>query len=181
MLFPSLTFPSAPLLPYSLIFSNTAFPAYLYSGWFSHTLGNLRPMLLLFLILVFSHLSHVWLFVTPWTTAYQASLSINNSGGPAKPISIESVMLCNDLILCHSLLLLPSVFPSIRIFYNESAHHIRWPNYWSFSFNISPSNEPPGLIPLGWTGWISLQAKELSRVFTTTVQKHQFFNAQLSL
>ena len=81
-----------------------------------------------------------------------------------------------------TLLLLPSIFPSIRVFSNKSALHIRWPKYWSFSFNISPSNEHPGLISLGWTGWISLQSKGLSRVFSnTTVQKHQFFCPQLSL
>ena len=84
-------------------------------------------------------------------------------------------------ILCHPLLLLPPIPPSIRVFSNESTLHIRWPKYWSFSFSISPSNEHPGRIPLGWTGWISLQSKGLSRVFsTTTVQKHQFFGAQLS-
>ena len=82
-------------------------------------------------------LSHVRLFATPWTTARQASLSITNSRSPPKPMSIESVMPCNHLIL-SSVLFLPSIFPSIRIFSNESALHIRWPNYWSFSFNISP-------------------------------------------
>ena len=97
-------------------------------------------------------------------------------------MSIESVIPFNLLILCHPLLLLPSVFPSMRVFSNESALPIRWPEYWSFSFNISPSNEQPGLSPLGWTGWISLQSKGLSRVFSnTTVQKHQFFGTQLSL
>jgi len=126
-------------------------------------------------------LSHVWLFATPWTTARQASLSITNSRSPPKPMSIESVMPSNHLIFCHRLLL-PSIFPSIRIFSNESALRIRWPQYWSFSFSISPSNEHPGLISFKWTGWISLQSKGLSRVFSnTTVQKHQFFRAQLSL
>ena len=91
-------------------------------------------------------LSCVWLFVTPWTAACQASLSITNSWSLTKPMSIESVMPSNHLILCHSLLLLPSIFPSIRVFSNESALCIRWPKYWSFSFNISPSNEHPGLI-----------------------------------
>ena len=127
-------------------------------------------------------LSHVWLFATPWTTARQASLSITNSQSPPKPKSIESVMPSSHLILCRPLLLLPSIFPSIRVFSNESALHIRWPKYWSFSFNISPSNEHPGWSPLGWTGWISLQSKGLSRVFSnTTVQKHQFFGTQLSV
>ena len=96
-------------------------------------------------------------------------------------MSVESVMPCSHLILCCPLLLLPSIFPSTRVFSNESAVHIRWPKYWSFSFNISPSNEHPWLISLGWTGWISLLSKRLSRVFSnTTVQKHQFFGAQLS-
>jgi len=100
---------------------------------------------------------------------------------PPKPMSIESVMPYNHLILCCPLLLLPSIFPSIRVFANESALHIRWPKYWSFSFNINPSNGHPGLISFGWTGWISLQSKGLSRVFSnTTVQKHQFFDTQLS-
>ena len=83
---------------------------------------------------------------TPWTTAHQASLSITNSWSPHKPMSIVSVMPSNYLILCHPLLLRPSIFPSIRVFSNESALCIRWPKYWSFSFNISPSNEHPGLI-----------------------------------
>ena len=103
--------------------------------------------------------------------------SITNSWSPPKPMSIESVMPSNHLILCRPLLLLPSIFPSIRVFSNEPALRIRWPKYWSFSFSISPSNEYPGLISLGWTGWISLQSKGSP----TTVQKHQFFGAQLSI
>ena len=127
-------------------------------------------------------LSRVWLFATPWTAACQASLSITNSRSPPKLMSIESMMPSNRLILCHPLLLLPSVFPSIRVFSNESAPHIRRPKYWSFSFNTSPSNEHSGRSPLGWTGWIFLQSKGFSRVFSnTTVQKHQFFGTQLSL
>ena len=127
-------------------------------------------------------LSHVWLFAAPWTAARQAFLSITNSRSPPKPMSIESMMPSNHLILCCPLLLLPSIFPSIRVFSNESILHIRWPKYWSFSFSISPSNEHQDWSPLGWTGWISLQPKGLSRVFSnTTVQKHQFFGAQLSL
>ena len=120
-------------------------------------------------------LGRVRLFVAPWTAARQAPLSFTISR------SIESVMPSNHLILCRPLLLLPSVFPSFRVFSNESALCIRCSKYWSFSFSISPSSEYSGLI-LGWTGLISLQSKRLSRVFSnTTVQKHQFFGAQPSL
>ena len=126
-------------------------------------------------------LSHVWLFETLWTTARQASLSITNSWSLIKLISIESVMPCTHLILCCPLLLLPSVPPSIRVFSNESALHIRWPNIGvSASTSVLPMNTQDWS-PLGWTGWISLQSKGLSRVFShTIVQKHQFFGAQLS-
>ena len=101
----------------------------------------------------------VRLFATPWTTARQASLSITNSQSPPKPISIELVMPSNNLIFCHHLLLLPSIFPSIRIFSNESALRIRWPKYWSFSFNISPSNEYLGLISfrMDWLDLLAVQ------------------------
>ena len=102
-------------------------------------------------------LSRVWLFATPWTAACQASLSITNSWSLPKPMSIESVMPSNHLILCRSLLLLPSIFPSIRVFSNESALCIRWPKYWSFSFNMSPSNEQPGLISFR-VDWLDLLA-----------------------
>ena len=130
----------------------------------------------------FQLLSRVQLFVTPWTAAHQASLSITNSWNLLKLMSIESVIPSNHLILCPPLPLLLSLFPSIRVFSNESVPHIRWPKYWNFSFSISPSNEYSGLISLGWTGWISLQSKELSIVFSnTTVQKHLFFGTQLSL
>ena len=126
-------------------------------------------------------LSRVRLFATPWIAACQASLSITNSWSLPKLLSIESVMPSSHLILGRPLLLLPPSPPSIRVFSNESILRIRWPKYWSFSFNISPSNEHPGWSPLGWTGWISLKSKGLSRVFSnTTVQKHQFFCAQLS-
>ena len=124
----------------------------------------------------------VQLFETPWTAACQASLSITNSQSLNKLVSIEPVMPSKHLILCHPLFLPPSIFSSIRVFSNESFLRIRQPVYWSFSFNISPSNEQSGLISLGQTGWISLQSKGLSKVFSnTTVQKHQFFCAQLSL
>ena len=102
-------------------------------------------------------LSHVWLFATPWTTACQATLSITNSRSSPKPMSIESVMPSNHPILCRPLLLLPSIFPSIRVFSNESTLCMRWPKYWSFSFNISPSNEHPGLIPFRMD-WLELLA-----------------------
>ena len=119
---------------------------------------------------------------TPWTAACQASLSITNFQSLPKLMSIESMMPSNHLILSHPLPLLPSVFPSIRVFSNESALHIRWPKYWSFSFNISPSSEHSGLISFRMDWLDLLQSKGLSRVFSnTTVQKHQFFGAQLSL
>ena len=98
------------------------------------------------MVIVVQLLSRVRLFVTPWTAAHQASLSITNSWSLLKLMYIESMMLSNHLILCHPLLLLPSIFPSIRVFSSESAHHIRWPKYWSFSFSISPTNEYSGLI-----------------------------------
>ena len=127
-------------------------------------------------------LSCVQLFVTPWTAAPQASLSITNSWSLLKLMSIESVMPSNHLIFCCPLLLLPSIFPSIRPYSNESVLRIRWPEYWSFSFNISPSNEHPGLISFKMDWLDLLQSKGLSRVFSnTTVQKHQFFSVQLSL
>ena len=101
--------------------------------------------------------------------------------GPPKPMSSESVMPSNHLILCRPLLLLPSVFPRIRVISNESALRIRWPKCCSFQLQCQSFNEHPGLISLGWTGWISLQSKGLSGVFSnTTVQKHQFFSTQLS-
>ena len=126
-------------------------------------------------------LSCVRFFVTPGTTAHEASLSITNSKSLLKLMSVELVMPSNHLILCPPLLLLPSISPSIRVFSNESALCIRWPEYWSFSFNISPSNEHPGLISFRMD-WLDLLAsKGLSRVFSnTTVQKHRFFGAQLS-
>ena len=100
-------------------------------------------------------LSHVLLFVSPWTTTCQASLSITNSGSPPKPMSIKSVMPSNHVIFCHPLFLLPSIFPSIRVFSNESALWMRWPKIWNFSFNVSPSNEHPGLSSLRMD-WLAL-------------------------
>ena len=96
--------------------------------------------------------------VTPWTAACQASLSITNSWSPHKPMSTELVMPSNHLILCRPILLLPSIFPNIRVFSNESALHIRWPKYWSLSFKISPSNEHPGLIfRMDWLDLLAVQ------------------------
>ena len=104
-------------------------------------------------------LSCVRLFETPWIATRQASLSITNSRSPPKPMSIESVMPSSHLILCRSLLLPPSISPSIRVFSNESALHIRWSKYWSFSFNISPSNEHPGLnfFKMDWLDLLAVQ------------------------
>ena len=104
-------------------------------------------------------LSCIWLFATPWTAAHQASLSITNSQSLPKLMSIESMMPSNHFILCPPLLLSPSIFPSIRVFSSESALHIRWPKYWSFSFNISPSNEHPGLISfrMDWFDLLAVQ------------------------
>ena len=104
-------------------------------------------------------LSHVRLFATPWTAACQASLSITNSQSLLKLMSIESVMPSSHLILCHPLLLLPSIFPSIRVFSKESVLRIRWPNYWSFSFSISPSNEYSRLISfrMDWLDLLAVQ------------------------
>ena len=122
-------------------------------------------------------LSHVQLFSTPWTATGQASLSITNSQSLLKLMSIESVMTSNHLILCR-LLLPPSIFPSIRVFSNESVLHIRWPKYWSFGFSISPSNEYSGLISLRMD-WLDLFT--VQEFYNKTAQKHQFFGTQLSL
>ena len=132
-------------------------------------------------------LSCVRLFVTPWTTARQTSLIITNSQSSPKPMSIESVMPSNHLILCRSLLLLPSVFPSIRVFSNESALRSRWPKYWSFSFNISPSNEHPGLISfrMDWLDLLAVQGtlKSLLQHYSSKasmLQHSAFFIVQLT-
>ena len=105
------------------------------------------------------YLSHVWLFAALWTAACQASLSITNSRSLPKLMSIKLVMPSSHLILCHPFLLLPSIFPSIRVLSNELALHIRWPKYWSFSFNISPSNEHPGLTSfrMDWLDLLAVQ------------------------
>ena len=118
-------------------------------------------------------LSHVRLFATPWTAAFQASLSITNSQSLLKLMSIESVMPSNHFILCHPLLLLPSAFPSIRVFSNESALHIRWQKYWSFNFSISPSNEYSGLISfrIDWFDLLAVQGT-LKTLLQHPIQKH---------
>ena len=121
----------------------------------------------------------VQLFVTPWTAAHQAPLSSTISWSLLKFTSIESVVLHNHLILCFPLLLLPSIFPSIRIFSNKSAVHIRCPKYWSLSFSNRPFNEYSGLISfrIDWFDLLAVQGT--SKVFSnTTVQKYQFFDAQ---
>ena len=128
-------------------------------------------------------LSHVCLFATSWTTARQASLFITNSRSLLKLMSSKLVMPSNHLILCCPLFILTSIFPSIRVFSNRSLLRIRWPK--AFGVSASASVLPMNIqdwFPLGWTGWISLQSKGLSTVFSNnTVQKHQFFSAQLSL
>ena len=121
--------------------------------------GLIKANRMCFLFSSVQSLGHVQLFVTPWTTAHQASLYITKSKSLLKHMSMESVMPSNDLILCRPLLLLPSIFPSIRVLSNESVLHIRWPKYWSFSFSISPSNEYSGLISfrLNWLDILAVQ------------------------
>ena len=132
-------------------------------------------------------LSCVRLFATPWTAACQASLYITNSRSLLKLMSIESVMPSNHLILCHPLILLPSIFPSIRVFSNESVLRIRWPKYWSFSFSISPSNEYSGLISfrIDWLDLLAVQGtlKSLFQHHSSTasiLRRSAFFIVQLS-
>ena len=132
-------------------------------------------------------LSRVQLFATPWTAAHQASLSITNSRSLLKLMSIQSVMPCSHLILCHPLLLLPLIPPSIRVFSSESTLCMRWPKYWSFSFNISPSNEHPGLIAfrMDWLDLLAVQGtlKSLLQHYSSKESIFQcsaFFTVQLS-
>ena len=132
-------------------------------------------------------LSRVWLFATPWTAACQASLSIINSRSLLKLMSIELVMRSNHLILCCPLLLLPSIFPRIRVFSNEPALHIRWPKYWSFSFYIRLSNEHPGLISfrMDWLDLLAVQVtlKSLLQHHSSKasiLQRSAFFIVQLT-
>ena len=152
-----------------------------------HNLLNISPLLRPTQFSSVQLLSHVWLFATPWNAACQDSLSITNSRSLPKPMSIVSVMPSNHLILCHPLLLLLSIFPSIKVFSNESALRIRWPKYWSFSFNISPSNEHPGQISFRMD-WLDLLA--VQRTLKSLLQHHSskastlwcsaFFIVQLS-
>ena len=129
--------------------------------------------------------SHVRVFATPWTAARQASLTITNPQSLLTVMAIESVMPSNRLIFCHPFLLLPSVFPSIRVFSIESALHIRWPKYWSFSFNISPSNEYSGLISLrmDWLDLLAVQRTLKSLLqhhsLKASILRHSFFMVQL--
>ena len=135
----------------------------------------------------FRSLSHVWLFMTPWTSARQASLSITNSWGSLRFKPLESVMPSSHLILCHPLLLLPSVLPRIRVFSNESLLPIRWPKYWSFSFSISPSDEHSGLVSfrIDWFDLLAVQGTLKSllqhhNLKVSILQCSAFFIVQLS-
>ena len=133
-------------------------------------------------VIVVQLLSRVWLFATPWTAAHQASLSITISQSLLRLSSIESVMPSNHLILCHPLLLLTSIFPSIWVFSSESALLIWWPKYWSFSFSTSPSNEYSGLISfrIDWFYLLAVQGT-LKSLLQHYIHRHQFFGAQPSL
>ena len=130
---------------------------YLFSSLAHFLIGSFIFLVLSYMFSLVQSLSRVRLFATPWTAACQAFLYVTNSWSLLKLMSIESVMPSNHLILCHPLLLLPSIFPSIRVFSNESALRMKWPKYWSFSFNISPSNEHPGLISFR-REWLDLLA-----------------------
>ena len=135
----------------------------------------------LYIISSVQSLSHVRLFPTPWTAARQSSQSITNSRSSLRLTAIESVMPSSHLILCCPVFLLSAIPPSIRDFSNESTLHMKWPKYWRFSLASFLPKNTQDLSPLKWTGWISLQSMGLPRVFSnTTVQKHQFFGAQLS-
>ena len=162
------------------------FPTILKSSLFSTFLPKFVFLMISTLMgvrsFIVQSLSCIWLFATPWTAACQASLSISNSWSLLKLMSVKLVMPSNHLILCCPLLLLPSIFPSIRVFSNESVLLIRCPKYWSFSFSISPSNEYSGLISFRMDWFNLLAVQGTLRVFpNTTVQKHRFFSTQLSL
>ena len=151
-------------------------------------MNEMISCLLWSLLIAVQLLNRVWLTGTLWTAACQASLSITNSQSLLKLTSIKSVLPSNQLILCHPLLLLPSIFPSIRVFSNESVLLISWPNYWSFSFSISPSNEYSGLISfkMDWFDLFSVQGtlKSLLQHHSSKASIHQhsaFFIVQLSI
>ena len=165
------------------------FSFFLFIFWGQSKLLNLGCLLFLaiFIFPQFSSVAHVQLFATPWTAAPQASLSITNSRSLLKLVSIESVMTSNHLILCHSLLLPPSIITSIRVFSNESVLHIKWPKYWSFSLNTSPSNEYWGLISfrMDWLDLLAVQGtfKSLLQDHSSKasiLQRSAFFIVQLS-
>ena len=142
----------------------------------------MRPSCYLNFVVAVQSLSRVQLFTTPWTAACQDSLSFTISWSLLKLISIDSVMSFNHLVLCHLLFLLPSIFPSIRIFSRESVLRIRWPKYWSFNFSICPSNEYSGLIffRIDWFGLLAVQGTSKS-LLQHHIQKSQFFSTQFSL
>ena len=147
------------------------------SDWLSPKINSLEVLWIV--VAVVQLLSHVWLFVIPWTAACQDSMFSTVSWSLFKFMCIESMMVSNDPIFCCPLLLLPSIYSSSRVFSNEWVLYIRWPKYWSFSFSMSPSNEYSGLISFRIDYLISLLSKGLSRVFSsTTIQKHQFFSTQ---
>ena len=171
----------------SLSFQNLSYSYFLFE---SHPQRiNKKPRLWHVKYLLISHsvqlLSCIWLFMTPWTTAHQASLSITNSRSLLKLMSIESVMTTNPLILCCPLLLLPSIFPNIRVFSIESVLLIRWPKYWSFSFSISPSNEYSGLnsFRMDWFDLLAVQGTLKSLLYSSNASIlwcSAFFIVQLS-
>ena len=132
---------------------------------------------------VVQSVSHVWLSAIPWTGAHWVPVSSTISQSLLTLLSILSVMPSNHLILCHPLLLPPSIFPSIRVFSNESALRIQWPKYWSFSFSFSPSSEFSGLISfrIDWLVWFPCSPRDSQILSSTTVLKHQFFSDQPSL
>ena len=153
--------------------------------WYSYLIESFPQFIIIHVVKVFQFSSVAQLCPTLCDP-----MNCSTPGLPVRHLLLEStqthVHWVSDAIKpSHSLrplLLLPSIFPTIRVFSNESALHIRWPKFWSFTFNLSSSNEQRGLTPLGWTGWISLQSKGLSRIFSnTTVQKQQVFSTQLSL
>ena len=155
---------------HSIIILSHLSPSLPISQWFLNVMVQLSSV---------QCLSRVWLFAIPRIAARQASLSITNSQSLPKLMSIELVMPSNHLILCQPLLIPSSIFPSIRVFSDESVLHIRWPKYWISASTSVLSMNIQDWFPLGWTSWIPLQSMGLSRVFSnTTVQKYQFFCAQ---